>query len=75
MKPKLIFSLILGLVVLIIIIQNVGDVPTEILFWSITLPHIFLLFIVFIIGILIGLMLAGLMTKKQPKKLSEGEKE
>lgn len=75
MKSKVIFSLMLGLIVLIIIIQNVGDVPTKILFWSITLPHIFLLFIVFIIGILIGMMLTGLMTKKQPNELSEGGKE
>ncbi|MCJ7553593.1 MAG: LapA family protein [Ignavibacteriaceae bacterium] len=75
MKLKLLFSLILGLIILIIIIQNVGDVPTKILFWSITLPHIFLLFIVFIIGLLIGIMLTGLMTKKPPKELSEGGKE
>lgn len=65
MKPKVIISLVLGLIILIIIIQNVRPVPTEILFWSITLPHIFLLFIVFIIGILVGMMLPGLMSKKQ----------
>lgn len=64
MKPKLIISLILGFIILIIIIQNVREVPTDILFWSITLPHIFLLFIVFVIGILVGMMLPGLMTKK-----------
>lgn len=64
MKPKVIISLVLGIIILIIIIQNVGDVPTKILFWSITLPHIFLLFIVFVIGILVGMMLPGLMTKK-----------
>jgi uncharacterized integral membrane protein len=64
MKPKVIISLILGIVILIIIIQNVQDVPTSILFWTITLPHVFLLFIVFAIGILVGMMLPGLMTKK-----------
>lgn len=71
MKPKVIISLILGIIILIIIIQNVRDVPTDILFWSITLPHIFLLFIVFAIGILVGMMLPGLMTKKKTEKLSE----
>jgi uncharacterized integral membrane protein len=65
MKPKVIISLVLGIVILIVIIQNVRDVPTDILFWTISLPHIFLLFIVFIIGILIGMMLPGLMSKKQ----------
>lgn len=71
MKPKVIISLILGITILIIIIQNVRDVPTDILFWSITLPHIFLLFIVFAIGILVGMMLPGLMSKKKTEKLSE----
>lgn len=71
MKPKVIISLILGITILIIIIQNVRDVPTDILFWSITLPHIFLLFIVFAIGILVGMMLPGLMAKKKTEKLSE----
>jgi uncharacterized integral membrane protein len=65
MKPKVIISLVLGIVILIVIIQNVRDVPTDILFWTISLPHIFLLFIVFIIGILVGMMLPGLMSKKQ----------
>ena len=64
MKPKVIISLVLGIVILIVIIQNVRDVPTDILFWTISLPHIFLLFIVFIIGILVGMMLPGLMSKK-----------
>ena len=64
MKPKVIVSLVLGIVILIVIIQNVRDVPTDILFWTISLPHIFLLFIVFIIGILVGMILPGLMSKK-----------
>ncbi|MBS4033650.1 MAG: LapA family protein [Ignavibacterium sp.] len=64
MKPKVIVSLVLGIAILIIIIQNVRDVQTDILFWTISLPHIFLLFIVFAIGIIIGMMLPGLMTKK-----------
>ncbi|HSL88692.1 MAG TPA: LapA family protein [Ignavibacteriaceae bacterium] len=64
MKPKVIISLILSITILIIIIQNVRDVQTDILFWTISLPHIFLLFIVFIIGILLGMMLPGLMSKK-----------
>lgn len=72
MKPKVIIGLILGITILIIIIQNVRDVPTDILFWSITLPHIFLLFIVFAIGILVGMMLPGLMTRK-PKENSSGK--
>ncbi|MFO7525705.1 MAG: DUF1049 domain-containing protein [Ignavibacteriaceae bacterium] len=71
MKPKVIISLILGIIILIIIIQNVRDVQTEVLFWSISLPHIFLLFIVFAIGILVGMMLPGLMTKKKNEKLAE----
>lgn len=64
MKPKVIISLALGIVILIIIIQNVRDVQTDILFWTISLPHIFLLFIVFVIGILVGMMLPGLLSKK-----------
>ena len=64
MKPKVIISLALGIVILIIIIQNIRDVQTDILFWTISLPHIFLLFIVFVIGILVGMMLPGLLSKK-----------
>lgn len=71
MKPKLIISLIFGFLVLIIIIQNVREVPTDILFWSINLPHIFLLFIVFVIGILVGMMLPGLMEKKSKSELTK----
>lgn len=70
MKPKVIISLILGIIILIVIIQNVQEVPTSVLFWTINLPHIFLLFIVFAIGILVGMMLPGLMTKK-PKEIKE----
>lgn len=71
MKPKVIISLILGFIILIIIIQNVREVPTDILFWSITLPHIFLLFIVFVIGILVGMMLPGIMEKKSKKEIKD----
>lgn len=71
MKPKVIISLILGFIILIVIIQNVREVPTDILFWSVTLPHIFLLFVVFVIGVLLGMMLPGLMTKKSKKESHE----
>lgn len=71
MKPKVIISLILGIIILIIIIQNVRDVQTDILFWTIELPHILLLFLVFAIGILVGMMLPGLMSKKKTEKLAE----
>lgn len=71
MKPKVIISLILGVIILIIIIQNVHEVQTDILFWSIKLPYIFLLFIVFAVGILIGMMLPGMMTRSKNKNLSE----
>lgn len=75
MKPKVIISLILGIIILIIIIQNVKDVPTNILFWTIELPHIFLLFIVFAIGILVGMMLPGLLSKKPKAELPEKGKQ
>ena len=75
MKPKVIISLILGIIILIIIIQNVSDVPTKILFWTIELPHIFLLFIVFAIGILVGMMLPGFLSKKPKNELPEKGKQ
>lgn len=71
MKPKVILSLLLGVIILIIIIQNVRDVQTDILFWTIALPHIFLLFIVFAIGILVGMMLPGILTGKKKKDIPE----
>jgi len=47
--------LVLGLLMLIIVLQNTAVVETQILFFTIALPRALLLFLTLLIGFLLGL--------------------
>jgi uncharacterized integral membrane protein len=51
---KTIVAVVLGVLVLTVIFQNIRPVDTMILFWSLSLPHVVLLAIVFLLGLILG---------------------
>jgi len=58
---KIITALVVALLVLIVVLQNTAAVETQILFFTLTLPRALLLFLTFLIGFILGLvvMLTG----------------
>lgn len=65
MKTKVIIMLILLGLFITFIIQNISIVYIQFLFFSFPISQVLLLFIVFAVGVIIGMMLPGLLTKKQ----------
>ena len=57
MRYKIILSVALLLIVQIFIFQNMEIVPVRILFWTITVSRVFLMFFMLIIGIIVGWLL------------------
>ncbi|MFN3873375.1 MAG: lipopolysaccharide assembly protein LapA domain-containing protein [Ignavibacterium sp.] len=67
MKAKIIIMLILIGVFILFVIQNIEVVNINFLFFSFQISHVLLLFIVFALGVIIGMMLpAVLKNKKKP---------
>ncbi len=67
MKAKIIIMLILIGVFILFVIQNIEVVNINFLFFSFQISHVLLLFIVFALGVIIGMMLpAVLSNKKKP---------
>ncbi|MFN3693425.1 MAG: lipopolysaccharide assembly protein LapA domain-containing protein [Ignavibacterium sp.] len=67
MKAKIIIMLILIGVFILFVIQNIEVVNINFLFFSFQISHVLLLFIVFALGVIIGMMLpAVLNNKKKP---------
>jgi len=64
---KQIFIFILILLMSIIIFQNLRQVDTKILFYTITLPHSILLFFMVLIGFVLGIMTSFRFTKRKKK--------
>ena len=60
MKPKTAFILTVTAVLLLIMLQNTQTVSVDLLFWSIMLPQILLIFLTFIFGLLVGYLAATL---------------
>jgi uncharacterized integral membrane protein len=54
LKARLIATLILVLVVVMFLIQNAAVVEIRMLFWQIAMPRSLLIFIMLVIGIVIG---------------------
>lgn len=65
MKAKLIIMLILLGLFITFIIQNISIVYIQFLFFSFPISQVLLLFIVFAVGTIIGMMLPGLLTKNK----------
>lgn len=57
MRYKLIAVIVLILMALIFILQNSTVVDVKVLFWTISISRILLMFILLIIGIIIGFLL------------------
>jgi uncharacterized integral membrane protein len=56
MKPKKIIGIILIVIVFIFGLQNMNVGTIHILFWRLEMPAIFLIFIVFIVGFISGIL-------------------
>lgn len=65
MKPKRIFLAIIAILLIIILVQNTRVINIHILFWTISMSQIILLFIVSLIAFLIGYFAHLLFSKKQ----------
>ena len=57
MRYKIILSIVLLVIVQIFIFQNMEIVPVRILFWTITVSRVFLMFSMLIIGVVVGWLL------------------
>ncbi len=68
MKAKIIIALILVGLFILFVIQNIEVVNIHFLFFSFPVSQLLLLFIVFMVGVIVGLMLPGLFTKKNKKR-------
>jgi len=65
MKTKVIIMLILIGIFILFIMQNMEVVQIHFLFFSFPISQVLLLFIVFAIGIIIGMMVPGILSSKQ----------
>ncbi len=67
MNVKSIIVLILLGLFIIICFQNVGEIPIDFLFWSFVISKLLLLILTLIVGLFIGMLIPGLLTKSQKK--------
>ncbi len=67
MKIKSIILLILLGLFIIVAIQNVEDIPMHTLFWSFNISKLLLLIITLLVGMFIGILIPGLLTKSNKK--------
>ncbi|NIM13353.1 MAG: DUF1049 domain-containing protein [Candidatus Aminicenantes bacterium] len=65
---KFIAGVIFGILVVIFIIQNTEIVEINFLFWTFSIPRALMVFIVFIIGMLLGALLKSLDDKRKAVK-------
>jgi uncharacterized integral membrane protein len=68
MNIKTIIGIVLLGLFIIFCIQNVGDVPIHFLFWSFPISQLFLLLIVYLIGMFIGMTIPGLLSNPKRDK-------
>ncbi len=66
MKPRTISILAVTTVLLLFMLQNTQAVTVHLLFWSIMLPQILLIFSTFIFGLLVGYLAATLKSSARP---------
>ncbi len=67
-KAKLIVGIVIGVLGIIIVLQNFQRVETLLLFWRLTMPHIVLLAIVFVAGFILGTVISMLGYLGSPKE-------
>jgi uncharacterized integral membrane protein len=74
-KAKIIVILIVLLLALIVFVQNRQAVDTKLLFVTITMPLVLLLILTFIMGSILGFVMASYMLREPRKPRSPGEKQ
>jgi putative membrane protein len=74
-KAKIIIILIVSLLSLIVFVQNRQAVETKLLFAKITMPLVLLLILTFIMGSILGLVIASYVLRDTRKPWSPGEKQ
>jgi len=74
-KAKIILILIVSLLSLIVFVQNRQAVDTKLLFVTITMPLVLLLILTFIMGSILGLVIATYVLREPRKPRSPGEKQ
>lgn len=74
-KAKIIVILIVSLLSLIVFVQNRQAVETKVLFVTITMPLVLLLILTFIMGSILGLVIASYVLREPHKPRSPGEKQ
>jgi len=52
-----IMSIALSAIVLLFVVQNLAVVEVNLLFWSIQMPRAFLLAVIFLVGLVVGILL------------------
>ena len=58
-KIKIIIATLLGILILIVVLQNTEAVETKLLFMSVTMPRAALLFGTLLVGFALGVLMAG----------------
>jgi uncharacterized integral membrane protein len=74
-KAKIIVILIVSLLSLIVFVQNRQAVDTKLLFVTITMPLVLLLILTFVMGSILGLVIASYVLREPRKPRSPGEKQ
>jgi len=74
-KTKIVVILIVSLLSLIVFIQNRQAIDTKLLFVTITMPLALLLILTFIMGSILGLVIASYVLREPLKPRSPGEKQ
>ena len=74
-KAGIVVILIILLLSLIVFVQNRQAVDTKLLFATITMPLVMLLILTFIMGSILGLVIAGYVLRDTRKLWSPGEKQ
>jgi uncharacterized integral membrane protein len=71
-KAKLIAAAILGVLVLIVVLQNTEAVETQLLFTTVTMPRAALLFGTLLVGFALGVLVSARLMKvgKEPRQPS-----
>ncbi len=63
-KSKIVVMAVIGLLVLVVVLQNTEAVKTKILFLTVTMPGAALLFGTLLIGFALGVVAAGRLVRK-----------
>lgn len=67
MNVKSIVVLILIGLFIIVCFQNVEEIPIDFLFWSFSISKLLLLILTLIVGLFIGMLIPGFLTKSPQK--------